>query len=141
LLVSAYVPPRIAIVPPSGTTFTAFWIMASGWTSARVGFIAIERHSAIERPQSPHPGSAPGGRADALGATPAGVLRTATGHHRSNGKTHDGGVRERSIGRTLSDGHDMSMSVETHIIRMNRVDIEHVPTSISAWASGFARYR
>jgi hypothetical protein len=31
---------------------------------------------------------------------------------------------------TLSDDHDMVNFSRTHIIRMNRVDIEHVPTSI-----------
>jgi hypothetical protein len=43
-------------------------------------------------------------------------------------------VRRRSTVATLSDGHDMVNVSQNHIIRMNRVGIEHVPTSISGWA-------
>jgi hypothetical protein len=79
--------------------------------------------------------SARAGSADGLGATPVGGSRTAEESARHTTAT----VRGRGIARTLSDGHDVVNVCRDDLTRMIRV--EHAPTSISGWASAFARYR
>lgn len=103
LVVSAYVPPRIAIVPPSGTTFTAFWIVASGWVRVP-GLASLPLSATI---------SAPDGNAAALGAMPAGVSRTARITTAAMTGPRTARVGGRSIAKTYPMATTWSMSVET----------------------------
>src|ERR1043165_8782183 len=70
-----------------------------------------------------------------------GCERSKYGHHRSNGRRTKGDGASMEHGLTVCEGPDTVNVSRNHIIRMSRVDIEHILTSASRWASAFARYR